>query len=47
MEIVTSWMKEGLKKGREEGLEQGERKLLMRQLREKLARPWPGDGEED
>ncbi len=40
MEIVTSWMKEGLEKGRkqglEQGLEQGERKLLLRQLRKQL-----------
>ncbi len=36
MEIVTSWMKEGLEKGREQGMEQGTRQLLMRQLREKL-----------
>jgi hypothetical protein len=32
MEIVTSWMKEGL----EQGLEQGERTLLLRLLRKKL-----------
>ncbi len=32
MEIVTSWMREGL----EQGFEQGERKLLLRQLRKQL-----------
>ena len=32
MEIVTSWMKKGLEQGRE----QGERTLVLRQLRKRL-----------
>jgi Domain of unknown function (DUF4351) len=35
MEIVTSWMEEGLEKGLSQGLE-NERKLVLRQLRTKL-----------
>ena len=35
MEIVTSWMEEGLEKGLEQGLEH-ERKLVQRLLRRKL-----------
>ena len=35
MEIVTSWMREGLEKGLEQGLDH-ERKLLLRQLRKRL-----------
>lgn len=31
-EIVTSWMRQGIKQGREEGLEQGQRNLLIRQI---------------
>jgi predicted transposase YdaD len=44
MEIVTSWMEEGLEKGlekgreegREEGLQKGQRVLVLRQLRKRL-----------
>ena len=36
MEIVTSWMEEGLAKGLVQGREEGERGLLMRQLRGRL-----------
>jgi flagellar biosynthesis/type III secretory pathway protein FliH len=40
MEIVTSWMEDGLEKGMaqglEMGLEKGERKLLLRQLRKRV-----------
>jgi hypothetical protein len=36
MEIVTSWMEEGLEKGCEEGLQKGLRVLVVRQLRKRL-----------
>ncbi len=36
MEIVTSWMEEGLEKGLAQGREEGERTLLLRQLRKQI-----------
>jgi hypothetical protein len=36
MEIVTSWMEEGLEKGREEGQQQEAKSLVLRMLRKRL-----------
>lgn len=36
MQIVTSWMRQGLEQGLEQGEKQGELKLLMRQLNRRL-----------
>ncbi|RCJ24943.1 hypothetical protein A6S26_17205 [Nostoc sp. ATCC 43529] len=36
MQIVTSWMRQGLEQGLEQGQKQGELKLLMRLLNRRL-----------
>ncbi|MBD2676531.1 MULTISPECIES: DUF4351 domain-containing protein [Nostoc] len=36
MQIVTSWMRQGLEQGLEQGEKKGELKLLMRQLNRRL-----------
>ena len=38
MEIVTSWMKQGIRQGRKEGRHEGELGLVLRQLNRRLGK---------